>query len=527
LRTSEKQSFLQGAFVLVVANALIKGIGAIFKIPLTNLVGEDGMGYFTVAYNLYSAMFVLSTAGLPVAVSRMVAESNALGKNTEVRRILSVSFSVFVGVGALASLAMFFGAQLFAESVKNSNAYYAVLAISPAVFFVSIMSVFRGYYQGLSNMYPTAISQVIEALSKLFLGFAFAWACLKAGYPVEIAAAGAIAGITIGTVLGAVYLVLRQKRVKDAVRLSAYNPESRSSGQLVIAIPITIGSAVLSLTNFIDMYVVLGRLQFIGYTEEQANSIYGAYSSMAVSLMTLPQTLIVALSISLIPAISAANARKNYARAASVSESALRITSIIAFPCAVGLFLLSKPILGLLFPRVPNGVAIATPLLRELALSVVFISLVSVTNAILQAVGKEKIAVLSMFIGGVVKLVTNYTLIGMPSVNISGAPIGTTLCYGTIAIINLIFLMRSTAVAPKKWGTLLKPALAAAIMGLVVWVFDQYLSPVIGERLGVLVNICISVAVYGAALLLVRGIYREDIVLLPKGERIAKILHLK
>jgi len=524
----QKQTFLQGALILIIANGFVKVIGAIFKIPLDNLIGADGMGLFTVAYNLYSAMFVLSTAGLPVAVSRMVAESNAMGKAREVRLILRISFAVFVGVGAVCAVGMFLGAGAFVRSIPNTRALYAVICAAPAIFFVAVMSVFRGYYQGLSNMIPTAVSQIIEALCKLVLGYGFAYLVLQAGYGVEYAAAGAILGITMGSVFGSIFLVFRYKRTKTVLRdcntecAGAYAILKKLIG---IAVPITLGSAVLSITNFIDMYVVLGRLQTIGFSEMLANTLYGAYSVKAVSLMSMPQTLITALSVSLIPAIASAYATKLKQKAADTSESAMRITLLIAFPCAVGIGVMANPILHFLFHNT-DEISIAAPLLRMLSPAIVLIALVSVTNAILQAVGKERVAVFSMLAGGVVKLIVNYTLIGMPEINISGAPIGTVACYLTIAVINFIVLKNHTEVFPKRWFSLLKPGIAAGIMGVFAFICSNILSGMFGDTSVLLLTILLSALLYLVLMLLLRGIYKEDILMLPKGEKIADILHL-
>ncbi len=524
-----KQTFLQGALILIAANACVKIIGAIFKIPLDNLIGADGMGLFTVAYNLYSAMFVLSTAGLPVAVSRMVAHSNALGRVKEVRKILRVSFAVFVGVGAVCSVGMFLGAGAFVRSIPNTRALYAVLAVSPAIFFVSLMSVFRGYYQGLSDMVPTAVSQVIEAICKLLLGYGFAFLALRAGYGVEIAAAGAILGISIGSVLGSIYLIWRFKHYKLDTTNGTNLCQSASSllkCLVSIAIPITLSSAILSITNFIDMYVVLGRLQDIGFREELANMLYGTYSVKAVSLMSMPQTLITALAVSLIPAISASFAKRNISKASEITESALRITLLIALPCAFGIGVMSDNILSFLFHNA-DEVSIAAPLLRLLSPSVVFVALVTVTNAILQAVGMEKIAVLSMLAGGAVKLIVNYTLIGIEDINISGAPIGTTACYFAITLINIIILISKTNVAPKNWRSFAKPLIAAALMGLIAFALRGYLTNIFGNTLVLFTVILVSVFVYLALLIVFGAIHKEDMMMLPKGEKIVKILRLR
>ncbi len=379
---SQKQSFLEGALILMLANVIIKLIGAVFKIPLKNLIGGDGMGIYNTAYTPYAFLLTIATAGIPIAVSRMVAEANALGKTREIKRIFRVSLITSIVVGVVLSLAMFVFAKPFVESIPNTRALYSVMTFAPALFFGSVVSAYRGYYQGMSNMYPTAISQVVEAVSRLLFGYAFAFLAIKLGYSVEIAAAATILGVVVSTVAGMAYMLIREAISGTIKNLpSSGKRGSREIGRQLrnIAVPITIASGVMSLTNFIDMYVIQNRLQTIGYTEQGASTLYGIYETMCVSMMNLPQTLIAAVTVSLVPMIASSIAQANQHRARRTVESSLRLVSLMAFPCAVGLFSLTEPILSLLFSE---DVATAAPLLRTLTLGTVFISFVSITVAI-------------------------------------------------------------------------------------------------------------------------------------------------
>ena len=523
---SRKQSFLEGALILMLANILIKLIGAIFKIPLKNLIGGDGMGIYNTAYTPYAFLLTIATAGIPVAVSRMVAEANALGRTSEIKRIFRVSLITSAVVGAALSVLMFAFAKPFVESIPNTRALYSVMMFAPALFFGAVVSAYRGYYQGMSNMVPTAISQVIEAVSRLIFGYAFALIAIRLGYSVEIAAAATILGVVVSTAAGMAYMLIREAITRTIQKLPPTNAKpTREIGRQLrnIAIPITIASGIMSMTNFIDMYVIQNRLQTIGYTEQGASTLYGIYETMCVSMMNLPQTLIAAVTVSLIPMIAASVAQANEHRARRTVESSLRLVSLMAFPCAVGLFSLTEPILSLLFRE---DVAVAAPLLKTLTLGTVFISFVSITNAILQAMGRERVALYSMLVGSVIKLAVNYYLIGLPSVGIAGAPIGTVLCYAVIMVINFVIIIRSPQVAPRKWGSILKPALAAAVMGVFLFLLYPWLSSAIGAALATIGIICAGAVIYVITLIAVRGFYREDIVMLPKGEKIANTLKL-
>ena len=523
-------SFIQSAAILMAASIVVKLIGALFSIPLTNIYGADGTGIFNVAYYIYTALFIIATAGLPVAVSKMVSEATTLGRHREARKIGRLALISFSLIGAFFTALMMLGVDAFLSFASNSMARYAVLAIAPSIFFVAIMSAIRGYYQGLSDMMPTAISQVIEALGKLIFGLLLAYYLMDRGYNLEIVVAGAIGGVTIGTVLSAAYIILiRLRDVRREKREDTGGQACAPSGALLkrlfkIAIPVTVGASVMSLTNLIDMFLVMSRLQDGGMTEPQANYVYGAYG-MAVKFFNLPQTIIVGIGISIIPAISAALVLKNRDRAKSLTESSFRLTALLSLPCAVGLAVLPKPIMDLLYYSVPNDVIVAAPLLTLLGPAVLLVAMVSVTNAILQAIGKETAPVFTMLMGGIVKLIANYTMVGTPSIGIHGAPIGTSFCYGTVMVLNLIVISR-TGVRFSFRASFLKPMIAAAVMGVFAYFAYAPMAAVLGAKLGVLIDVLLSGVIYLMMIFVTRALPKSDILMLPNGEKIAKLLKI-
>lgn len=522
------QSFAVGALVLMIASIVTKVIGAIFKIPLTNLIGADGMGVFGVAYTIYSTLFVISTAGLPIAISKMVAEANAVGNHKKIKSILKVSLLSFSVIGIFASLIMVVFAEPLTRLVGNTLAYYAVLAIAPSLFFVSIVSIIRGFYQGLSDMVPTAVSQVLESAGKLGFGLLFAYILQTKGYSFEICAAGAILGVTLGTLMSAIYLfIIVGKKIKEYRNIDADEPFVPLAKSIVkMAVPVTVGSAVLSLTNLIDMFLVMNRLQSAaGFSEMMANKLYGAYN-MSVTLYNLPQTFVVAISVSIIPAISAFIAKNNRLKTAETIGTAFKLASMIAFPAGMGFLILSKPILNLLYYSKPEDVVIAAPLLSYLGIAVMFIALVSLSNSVLQAIGKINVPVFTMLIGGLVKIAANYILVGQPDVNINGAPIGTMCCYGIIAILNLIVIKKNyKEVSVIKMFS--KTFISAAVMGVFAYLMINPVSAYLGQKLGVVAVIGGCVVIYFLMLLAIGGFTKEDILMLPKGEKIAKVLKIK
>lgn len=574
MKEIKKQSFMEGAAVLVVAHLLVKIIGACFKIPLANVLNETGMAYFSRAYNLYAAIFVMATAGLPVAVSKMVSESIAKKNFAESKRIFKSAVVLLSIIGIAGTAVLFFGARFFAEKVFNSpGSYLSIVTISPAILFISILSAFRGYFQGHSNMIPTAFSEVTEAVSKLVVGLAGAYFLMSISS--EVAAAGAISGVTIGGLLALLLLVFFYFKNKQNTPLTDAT-EAKSTKKifirlLTIAIPITIGAAVMSLTNVIDTIMISNRLsaitvdeniyntltEFFGVkleyvrlgqaiTSEAADVMYGSYSGYAMSLFNLPPSIVTSISMSIVPAISAALAIKNKNQAKLLTESSIRITTMFALPCAIGMSVLSSPILIALYNNARSQYTLAL-----LSLSIILVCIVSVSTSILQASGHVFIPVRNMIIGGVVKAVSNYFLIAIPQINIGGAPISTFMCYFVIAVLNITSIIRIIKPEFNIKNFILKPLISAACMGVVVYFVYNLTATVIGcpatslsidfltdtspvtpvaglVRIKTIVALGVSiltgVIAYFITMGITRGFFEEDINMLPKGKKIARIM---
>ncbi len=521
----KQQSFVKGAAVLIAANLVVKVIGAVFRIPLDQLLGKSGMGLFNVAYVLYTTMLVISTAGLPVAVSKLVSESASLGRVQESRRIAWTAGIVFAAVGAVFSAVLYWGADLLSGMVGNPAAAPAVRAIAPSVFCVALISVVRGYFQGLNDMKPTAVSQLIEALGKLLLGYGLAHAASAKGLALTQCAAAAVTGVTIGEIVSAVYLLLRlctrRRRLERVL-----NDFSRPYGTLLrellsVAVPITIGSSVMSLTNLLDVALVMNRLQDAGYTIAQANALYGAYSNRAITMFNLPQTVILGLSVSVLPVLSGAFARQNFTQISRTIGAAVRLTLLLALPAGVGYLVLGEPIVDFLFGA--DSVS-AGALLRILGPAVPMLALVSLTNAILQAFGKPCAPVKNMMLGGAAKLLGNHFLI--KRIGIYGAPVSTVLCYAFIAVTNLYAVSRCVRALPPPREALLPPLMAAAGMGACARILYQGFAPMLGSRAAVLLAIGAAAVIYAGLLRLLGALRREDILLMPCGEHLCLLLRL-
>ncbi len=405
----KSQNFLRGALSLSIATAAVKIIGALYKVPIQNLLGTEGSGLYNVAYNIYALLFVLATAGLPVAISKMVSESVTAGRN-DAHRIFSVAFTLFLCIGTAGAIFVFIGADWLALMMNAEDAAWAIRAIAPSVFLIVFICPYRGYYQGHGNMKPTAVSQVIEAFGKLVFGTGLTFVVLKVIIPADSTAenvrlrnsAGssvAILGVSAGILFSAIYLILRSR--KEGLRRTGGGGRKRSvilREMVSVAIPITLGSAVLSVTNLIDSGLTRGLLvSGAGFDAALRDDHYGAYT-WALTLFNLPGSFVITLAVSLLPAIAAYRVQRDNAGVVRTTRSAVGVTALLGMPAGAGFLFLSKPILSLLYTD-PAGVEIAAPLLRVLGVAVIFVCIVTVTNSVLQSMGMVYIPIVTMAVG--------------------------------------------------------------------------------------------------------------------------------
>ena len=545
----KKSTFFGGAAILAASAILVKVIGAIYRIPLGNILSDEVMADYNSAYNIYNFFLTISTAGLPVALSKTISEANALGRHNQVQRTFRVAFITFLILGLLSFFCMTVLAAPMAKIViSNPKAVYCVMALAPSVLCVCIISAFRGYFQGHFNMMPTGISQVIEAFFKLVVGLALALFLVTVLQKPQLGSVGAIIGVSCGSVVALVYILFlffRDRRHRQRIR-AADRPDGSMrilSNLLKLAIPITLGSAATSLVTLIDTKLVMSQLTNIfhnvdglllnadgtGPALDAARNLYGIYSK-TMSIYNLPFSMMVPLTACIIPAVSASLARRDHLGAQKVSESALRIGLLLALPMGMGLFALGGPIMGLLFPSI--DVEVAGPLLSVLGLASIFVALQLLCNSILQANGMVNLPILAVIIGGVVKVVVNFILVGNPDIRINGAPVGTLCCFAVISTLNLLIIKRGVPNPPRYLVALAKPLLASVVMAAAAWGSHGLLARVLHGSLGrdMLATagaILVGVVVYAVLVLALRTLTREDLEMMPGGRKLAKILHIR
>jgi len=586
--------------MLMFAVVLVKLIGALFKIPLTDMLGATGRGYFNSAYEVYTPIFAISMAGLPVAVSRMVAENVALNRHREARMVFKVSQRIFTVVGIAGTLILLVAAYPYTHFVAGIKSLPAVLCVAPSIFFCCYMSAYRGYYEGLRNMTPTAISQVIEALGKLLIGLALAKLVISIGegqYEAGMlasgnvsatvfgntvvsdteansvilpwAAAGAVLGVTVGSIASNIFLIICHKIKGDGfTRVELVNsPKSAPSDVLAknmikIAVPMVISSLVLNITNLVDTVTIQSRLMAalesdfnavlqmhgeafnnavslsrlnLNDLKEVRSYLWGSYG-MALDFKNLVPTITIQLGVSALPALAAAWAVKDKKATKSTIETVIRIGMLIALPAGIGMAALAEPILTVIYGRgsSSDAISVVTPILVAYGLATPVMAVSTPVTNMLQAIGRTDIPVKSVIAGAICKIVCNFILVGNPKINIYGAVIGTVLFYVVIVACNLISLIRISNVKVRWSSVFVKPLICAALCGVTAFAANGLLNKIFPAdtsqsilNMGTVsagIAVVLAVIVYAISLLLIKGIAREDVSVLPKGEKIAKTL---
>lgn len=563
------QSFLEGAIVLTLSTITVKVIGALFKIPLANILGGVGMSYFVSAYDIFTPIYSVTVTGLGVAASRLVSEMAASRGAAGARQVLRASRRLFLALGLLGMALLLAFAGRFARAINNPGSTLAIYAIAPAVVFSCISATYRGYFQGMTNMIPTAKSQILESLTRLLAGTALSYGTtlllrrryldtgLVLGRPFasldeanlfifRFSAAAAILGVTVSTLAGAVYIRGRFRReVARGACPRGEGERQRGIGlQLLrIAIPISLSTLVVNLTSVIDLMSVMNclktaiardgetiRLMYDGLIPAAVTNdllpeyLYGSYSGLAFSLFNLAPAITAALGVSALPAVTRAYAAREGRRLEETVNSVLRIALLVALPVGFGLAVLPGPILRFLYPARLMEAAIITPVLRVMGVSTILVAATTPINSVLQATGHERVTLGIMTVGALIKLGTNFTLVSRPAMNIQGVPYGSLLCYGTIVLVSAAYLRGRVGVRLRFFQVVGKPLFCAALCAGGAYSAYYLLFSSFSSTIRLLASIACGGLVYLAALLLTGVILKSDLEMLPNNEKIAKTL---
>lgn len=431
---------VSGAFSLTLSTIIVKILGLIYKIPLSSILGDEGMGCFNSAYTVYAFFYLLCTAGVPKAVMIMVSEAKAKGRAIEERRIVNVASIMFFTLGiVVTSLFVLFSAKL-AALIGNSRSAATMIAIAPSIIFISLSGVIRGYLSANMRLIDIAVSQIVEGVGKLALGLIFASFGRRLSLPLEIISALTILGVTFGAMFGLVYLLICSK-IKISKEKEGQNEHSASKRHIArrilsISIPITVSAAVMSITNIIDLGLIMRSLVHIGYSESQASALYGNYTTLAVPMLNLAVSIITPISVAFLPTFTESIVRFDDEGLLNTEKSAFEITAFLSAPMTVGLMLFAREILDLLFKN--SSTDIGAALLCSLAPSILFSSTLINVNTLLEAKGMVKAPLVSMLFGSIGKVFVSYFVITRTDLGIFGAPIGTVVSYGIALAVSLI-----------------------------------------------------------------------------------------
>jgi stage V sporulation protein B len=534
-----QKSFATGAAILAGMGFISKIIGAVYTIATTNIVGTHGMSYYTTAFPVYTFLLAISSAGLPVAISKMVSERVALNDYKAAHEVFLKAIKAMFVIGLVTTIVMILLSKPIATIVGRPKASLTLMAIAPSLFFVAMISAFRGYFQGIQQMMPTAVSQVVEQVVKVGAGLLLAWLWIGKG---EIyGAAGAILGITISEVVAFFYLLIRYRRkIADFqmhITSDMHDDLTKHIGRKLIylATPIIVGACAMPLVQLADTAIITNTLngmksivllgQEIILNKNIVDSLYSLLTAYINPIVNMPAVFSLALAVSLVPSISASRARGDLDGISNKAGIGLKLSMLIGLPCAAGLYLLSTPIVHLLYARLSgDNLLIAGNLMEIMAFAVLFLTILQTMTGILQGLGKTYLPVINLFIGIGVKILISILFIRVPEVNIQGAAYGTVACYGIAALLDVICVIKYAKARPRILQDFIKPILATVCMGLVVYLLMPHVASGEYSRFMTIGVIVIAVVAYVLFTFLFGAINREDMEYLPGGKRITSVM---
>lgn len=530
-----QKNFVKGAALLGGAGLIVKIVGAIFRIPLGNIIDTNGMAAYQVAYPVYAALVVISTAGLPTAISKLVSERIAANDYKGAHKVFQSAFKLLLVIGIVSALAMYALSGVLSNAVSIPSARLSLIMIAPSLFFVSILSAYRGYFQGLQMMSPTAFTQIIEQLVKLGAGLYLAWLWFPKG--AEYGAAGALLGVSISEFCSLAVIIFMYNRNKKAMKHQrihsvlnvAQQEKSIMKSLIYTAIPITLGACLMPIVNFLDTLIVTNTMSAVDYSMFNplaASDSFALLTGYVNPLINMPAVLSLALCISLVPAISEARTQKNPKLISARAAIGFRLAILIGVPCTIGMYILSGPIMSLLYFKLTSEkLVVATQLLQTLSIGVLFLTMLQTMTGVLQGAGRVTVPVINLAIGALVKVAISIILIRVPSVNINGAALGTVACYGIAAILNLAYVIKLTKPSFRAFYGLLMPLFSSAVMGALTFFMYRSISPKLGNTISTLLCIAAAVVVYVVMLFVTKSISKDDMNFMPGGRHVTHTMN--
>jgi hypothetical protein len=532
----KKNTFAKNVLMLMFSQVLIKLLGLIYRLAITNVkgFGDVGNGYYSAGYQVYAVLLIISSQGIPGAVSKLVSNKVAKGKYNEAHRVFKVSMVVFGIIGFIASLLLLLSANFVSSKILNvPDVSYVLKVLSPAIFFVCVSAVIRGYFAGLGTMKASSISQALEQFFNCVLTITFVYALI--GKEPYIMAAGGNLSTTLAILISFSYLIVfYKKNIKewreesDDVVITT-KEENKKMVKMIIAtaIPLTVGSVISVVTSFIDTVTVSNCIQ-IAYSgilkskillEKEAMRLTGILSKVD-TLVNLPLAVNLSFYSALIPEITAAISKKDFKSASKKISFSISSSLLILIPCAIGFIVLADPILKMLYPNASDGAHI----LQIAAVTMVFVGINHTIQGSLFGLGKMYTPALALLIGCVIKIGFNLVLITNPNINIYGAVISSFICQFVVFMIVYITMKRNIKVKFEPVKHIVKPLLAGLIMGAVIFFINYLFNGVIRNSILTIINIMIGAVVYLISVFALKILSKDEILMLPKGEKIYNLL---
>ena len=527
-------SFMKNVVILICSQLLIKVLGLIYKLVITNVegFGDAGLGYYSAGYQIYSLLLTLSSIGIPSVISKLVSERIAIGDTKGAQRIFKVAFRFFTTLGLVLSIGLFFGSGFIATNILNvPDVEYVMKVLSPAIVFVAMSAVSRGYFSGQQNMKPTSVSQTLEQFLNCVLSITFVYACI--GKDTYIMAAAGNLSTTFAIVLTFIYLFTYYKRNKLSTRNSIESPEKNKSNKqllktiLGISIPITVSSLISVISGVIDTATVSNCMQ-IAYSgvesskealEQIAMSATGILSKVD-TLVSFPLAINLAFSTALVPAISEALAKKDNQTASRRLSFSFFASLIIVLPCAIGFIALAQPILSMIYPTASDGAGV----FQIASVSMILTALSQTMTGGLYGVNQSKIPAIAAGLGAVVKFILNMILISNPNINIYGASISSFVYQVIVFVICYRVLNGNVNMHIKLRTHIIKPVISAVGMGIIVYMWYNIMHIFLGNTISTLLAICLGAISYVILILFTKTLSKEDIMMIPYGTKIYSIL---
>ena len=520
--TNKSKSIIGGMTVLGFAGVICKLVGVLYSIPLTWMIGTSGLGVYNAVFPAYNLLLTISSAGLPVAVSRLVARGLAKDDPRSAKHVFKTALLLLLLLGSVATILMIAGIDVFVTASDQPESRLGFLVIAPCVAIVCVLSAFRGFIQGQQNMTPTAVSQLIEQVGKVFLALPMAYFGSQRG--IEYGAAGALLGTTIVEGIALLYMVIlyfRRSAAFAAIPQLCEEPPAASSyvakQLMTISIPITIGACIVPLSQYIDSTMLVGRLMSTGMEAGMASSVYGLFSGTVIRIINIPTALALAVSMSLVPAISSAKAVEDNDAVIRQTDLGMRFAFLIGLPCSIGMSVLSEPLMRFFYQGsiAEEQLILGGELLAMSGLTIILFTVVQATTSVLQGLGKQRIPMYTLLAGVICKIVLNYVLIGTPGIGIHGAPIASLVCYTVSMVPNLYYVLKYTKSRMNWMGWIVRPGIATAAMGIAVFALRELLP---FGRLLLLIEVAVGVVVFAVAALGVKAITKEDLRAFRRGK---------